>query len=77
MSSSPNSFHNSSDAHEPRPELESPFLNEEYLIEEARTAQTWKTPVPGFQLESPFLQALRRSGERAVKRKTKLNFLMN
>jgi hypothetical protein len=57
MSSSPNSFHNSFDSHEPRQELDSPFLNEEYLVEEARTAQTWRTPVPGFQLESPFLEA--------------------
>jgi len=57
MPSSPDSFQNSFDSHEPRPELDSPFLNEEYLAEEARTAPTWRTPVPGFQLESPFLQA--------------------
>jgi hypothetical protein len=57
MSSSPNSFQDNFDSHEPRPKLESPFLNEEYLAEEARTAPTWRTPVPGFQLESPFLHA--------------------
>ena len=57
MSSSPNSFQDSFDSHEPRQELDSPFLNEEYLAEEARTAQTWRTPALEFQLESPFLQA--------------------
>jgi peptidoglycan hydrolase-like protein with peptidoglycan-binding domain len=57
MPSSSDSFHNSFDSHEPRQELDSPFLNEEYLVEEARIAQTWRTPVPRLQLESPFLQA--------------------
>jgi hypothetical protein len=65
MSSSPNSFQDNFDSHEPRPELESPFLNEEYLAEEARTPPTWRTPVPGFQLESPFLQAFE-EGWRAI-----------
>lgn len=57
MSSSPNSFHNSFDSHEPRQELDSPFLNEEYLVEEARTAQVWRTLIPDLQPESPFLEA--------------------
>lgn len=57
MSSPPDSFHNSLGSHEPSPELDSPFLNEEYLAEEARTAATRRIPVPGFQLESPFLGA--------------------
>jgi phosphatidylserine/phosphatidylglycerophosphate/cardiolipin synthase-like enzyme len=65
MSSSPNPFENYFDSHEPRPELDSPFLNEEYLAEEARTAPTWRTPVPGFQLESPFLHAFE-EGWRAI-----------
>jgi V8-like Glu-specific endopeptidase len=56
MSSSPDPFQNSFDSHEPGKELGSPFLNEEYLFEEARAAQ-WRTSVPEFQLESPFLQA--------------------
>lgn len=57
MSSSPDSFQSYFDSHEPKQELDSPFLSEEYLVEEASTAQTWKTPLPGFQLESPFLEA--------------------
>jgi hypothetical protein len=57
MSSSPKSFEDNFDSHEPRQELDSPFLNEEYLVEEARTAQTWRNLTPGLQLESPFLEA--------------------
>ncbi|HEY9649580.1 MAG TPA: hypothetical protein V6C95_02875, partial [Coleofasciculaceae cyanobacterium] len=57
MSSSPDSFQNAFDSYKARQELDSPFLNEEYLVEEARTAQAWRTSVPGFQLESPFLEA--------------------
>jgi hypothetical protein len=57
MSSAYNSFHNSFDSHEPRQELDSPFLNEEFLVEEARTAQLWKTLMPELQPESPFLEA--------------------
>jgi hypothetical protein len=56
MSSSPDPFQSYSDSHEPRQELNSPFLNEEYLVEEARTAQ-WRIPVPKLKLESPFLKA--------------------
>jgi hypothetical protein len=65
MSSSPDPFQSYFDSHEPKQELESPFLNEEYLADEARIAQ-WRVPVPGVQLESPFLEAFEdgwRSGE--------------
>jgi hypothetical protein len=56
MSSSSDPLQNSFDSYEPKQELESPFLNEEYLADEARIAQ-WRVPVPGVQLESPFLEA--------------------
>jgi soluble lytic murein transglycosylase-like protein len=56
MSSSSAPLQNSFDSYEPKQELESPFLNEEYLADEARIAQ-WRVPAPGFQLESPFLEA--------------------
>jgi phosphatidylserine/phosphatidylglycerophosphate/cardiolipin synthase-like enzyme len=65
MSSSSAPLQNSFDSYEPKQELESPFLNEEYLAEEARISQ-WRVPVPGVQLESPFLAAFEdgwRSGE--------------
>jgi V8-like Glu-specific endopeptidase len=65
MSSSSDSLQNSFDSYEPKQELDSPFLNEEYLADEARIAQ-WRVPVPGVQLESPFLEAFEdgwRSGE--------------
>jgi outer membrane protein OmpA-like peptidoglycan-associated protein len=65
MSSSSAPLQNSFDSYEPKQELESPFLNEEYLADEARIAQ-WRVPVPGVQLESPFLEAFEdgwRSGE--------------
>jgi hypothetical protein len=65
MSSSSDPLQNSFDSYEPKQELESPFLNEEYLADEARIAQ-WRVPVPGIQLESPFLEAFEdgwRSGE--------------
>jgi hypothetical protein len=63
MSSSPNSFQDNFDSHEPRQELDSPFLNEEYLAEEARTAPTWRNLTPGLQLESPFLHAFEEGWE--------------
>lgn len=56
MSSSSDPLQNSFDSYEPKQELESPFLNEEYLADEARIAQ-WRVPLPGVQLESPFLEA--------------------
>ncbi len=56
MSSSSDPLQNSFDSHEPRQELELPFLNEEFLADEARIAQ-WRVPAPGFQPESPFLEA--------------------
>jgi hypothetical protein len=56
MSSASESFQGYFDSHEPKA-LNSPFLNEEYLVEEARTAQVWRTSMPEFQLESPFLEA--------------------
>jgi Lysine-specific metallo-endopeptidase len=56
MSSSSDPLQNSFDSYEPKQELESPFLNEEYLADEARIAQ-WRVPAPGVQLESPFLEA--------------------
>jgi V8-like Glu-specific endopeptidase len=56
MSSSSNPLQNSFDSYESKQELESPFLNEEYLADEARIAQ-WRVPVPGVQLESPILEA--------------------
>jgi hypothetical protein len=65
MSSSSDPLQNSFDSYEPKQELESPFLNEEYLADEARIAQ-WRIPMPGVQLESPFLEAFEngwRSGE--------------
>jgi hypothetical protein len=65
MSSSPDPLQNSFDSYEPKQELESPFLNEDFLADEARIAQ-WRVPVPGVQLESPFLEAFEegwRSGE--------------
>jgi hypothetical protein len=65
MSSSSDPIQNSFDSYEPKQELESPFLNEEFLADEARIAQ-WRVPVPGVQIESPFLEAFEegwRSGE--------------
>jgi hypothetical protein len=56
MSSSPDPLQNSFDSYEPKQELESPFLNEDFLADEARIAQ-WRVPAPGVQLESPFLEA--------------------
>jgi V8-like Glu-specific endopeptidase len=56
MSSSSDPLQNSFDSYEPKQELESPFLNEEYLADEARIAQ-WRVPATGFQPESPFLEA--------------------
>jgi hypothetical protein len=56
MSSSSDPLQNSFDSYEPKQELESPFLNEEFLADEARIAQ-WRVPATGFQLESPFLEA--------------------
>jgi outer membrane protein OmpA-like peptidoglycan-associated protein len=56
MSSSSDRLQNSFDSYEPKQELESPFLNEEFLADEARIAQ-WRVPATGFQPESPFLEA--------------------
>jgi hypothetical protein len=56
MSSSSDPLQNSFDSYEPKQELDSPFLNEEYLADEARIAQ-WRIPATGIQLESPFLEA--------------------
>jgi hypothetical protein len=56
MSSSPNPYQSYFEAYEPKSEPESPFLNEEFLADEARIAQ-WRVPAPSVQLESPFLQA--------------------
>lgn len=63
MSSASESFQGYFDFREPKQELNSPFLNEEYLVEEARTAQVWRTSIPGFQLESPFLEAFEEKWE--------------
>jgi 3D (Asp-Asp-Asp) domain-containing protein/D-alanyl-D-alanine dipeptidase len=56
MSSSSDRLQNSFDSYEPKQELESPFLNEEFLADEARIAQ-WRVPATGFQPKSPFLEA--------------------
>jgi V8-like Glu-specific endopeptidase len=56
MSSSSDPYQSYFEAYEPKSEPESPFLNEEFLADEARIAQ-WRVTTPNVQLESPFLEA--------------------
>jgi hypothetical protein len=58
MSSSPDPFQSYFDSHEPKKELDSPFLNEALFVdEETEAASAWETRLNQFQLESPFLRA--------------------
>lgn len=58
MSSSPDPFQSYFDSHEPKQELDSPFLNEALFVDEEREATSaWETRLNRFQIESPFLRA--------------------
>jgi hypothetical protein len=58
MSSSPDPFQSYFDSHEPKQELDSPFLNEALFVdEETEATSAWETRLNRFQIESPFLDA--------------------
>src|SRR5215510_5977460 len=58
MSSSSDPFQNYFDSREPKQELDSPFLNEAFFVdEEIEATSAWENRLNRFQLESPFLHA--------------------
>jgi len=63
MSSSSDSYQEPFSLNESGQESSSPFLSEEYLVEEAGTAPSWRLPAPSFQLESPFVGAFEKEWE--------------
>jgi hypothetical protein len=59
MSSSPDPFQSHFDSHEPKQELDSPFLNEALFVDaETEATSAWGNHLNRFQLESPFLHTV-------------------